>query len=259
MLTSEEAGLYAASLRDLRSTTDLALRTTKAAAQDLGRSMSSLIMLERHLWLTMTEMKEADKVPFLDAPVLSSSLFGPAVESLAERFTEAQKLSQAMRCDTSRNAPALLLLLVAPNLRRLNKQPNQRRKPLSLDLKEVDRIEGAHAQRDATPSWSAKDHGPKLPWIQCLRSPPDQSDRERKDSSLVIARPPCKQPLMCLLSPRSALGAEENVFLVPHGPTLAPGCPTGVIADKLKHIHFQKRANVLLSLPKASCPYTASF
>ncbi len=55
------------------------------------------MMLDRHLWLTMTEMKELDKVPFLDAPVSSGSLFGPAVEGLAERFTEAQKSSQAMR------------------------------------------------------------------------------------------------------------------------------------------------------------------
>ncbi len=39
---------------------------------------------ERHLWLTMTEIKEADKVPFLDAPILSGRLFGPAVEGFAE-------------------------------------------------------------------------------------------------------------------------------------------------------------------------------
>ncbi len=97
MLASEEAGLDAASLRDLRSATDLALRTTKATAQAIGRSMFSLVVLERHLWLTLTEMKEADKVPFLDAPVSSGNLFGPAVEGFAERFTEAQKLSQAMR------------------------------------------------------------------------------------------------------------------------------------------------------------------
>ncbi len=45
----------------------------------------------------MTEMKELNKVPFLDAPVSSGSLFGPAVEGLADRFTEAQKSSQAMR------------------------------------------------------------------------------------------------------------------------------------------------------------------
>ncbi len=44
----------------------------------------------------MTEMKEEGKFPFLDAPVLSGSLFGPAVEGFAERFTETQKSFQAM-------------------------------------------------------------------------------------------------------------------------------------------------------------------
>ncbi len=75
----------------------MALRATKATTQAIGRSMSSLIVLERHLWLTMTEIKEADKVPFLDAPVLSGSLFGPAVEGFAEHFTEAQKSSLAIQ------------------------------------------------------------------------------------------------------------------------------------------------------------------
>ncbi len=74
MLGNEEAGLDAASLRYLRSETELALRATKATAQAIGRSISNLIFLERHLWLTMTEMKEAEKVPFLDAPVLSACL-----------------------------------------------------------------------------------------------------------------------------------------------------------------------------------------
>ncbi len=97
MLPSEEAGLDSASLRDLRSVTDLALRATKATAQAIGRSMSSLIVLECPLWLTMMEMKEVDKVPFLDTPVLSGNLFGPAVEGFAECFTEAQKSSQAMQ------------------------------------------------------------------------------------------------------------------------------------------------------------------
>ncbi len=45
----------------------------------------------------MMEMKEADKGLFLHTPVMSGSLFGPAVEGFAERFTEAQKLSQVMR------------------------------------------------------------------------------------------------------------------------------------------------------------------
>ncbi len=42
MHASEEAGLDAASLRDLRSATDLALRATKATAQAIGHSMYSL-------------------------------------------------------------------------------------------------------------------------------------------------------------------------------------------------------------------------
>ncbi len=100
---SEEAGLDATSLGDLRSTTDLDLHARHQShrhprdIQAIGLSMSSLIVLERHLWLTMMEIKEVDKVPILDAPVSSGSLFEPAVEGFAERLTEGQKSSQAMR------------------------------------------------------------------------------------------------------------------------------------------------------------------
>ncbi len=86
-----------ATLRELRSATDLALRATKTTAQAIGRSMASLVVLERHLWLTLTEIKDVDKVSFLDATIYPSGLFGPAVEGFAEHFTEAQKASQAMR------------------------------------------------------------------------------------------------------------------------------------------------------------------
>ncbi len=44
----------------------------------------------------LMEIKYADKVPFLDSPVSPTGLFGPAVEGFAERFTVAQKSSQAM-------------------------------------------------------------------------------------------------------------------------------------------------------------------
>ncbi len=86
-----------ATLRELRSATDLALRATKTTAQAIGRSMASLVVLERHLWLTLMEIKDADRVSFLDAPISPSGLFEPAVKGFAERFTEAQKASQAMR------------------------------------------------------------------------------------------------------------------------------------------------------------------
>ncbi|KAL0176639.1 hypothetical protein M9458_028969, partial [Cirrhinus mrigala] len=94
---SDRSALDPATLTELRSATDLALRATKATAQAIGRSMASLVVLERHLWLTLTEIKDADKVPFLDAPISPTGLFGPSVEGFAERFSAAQKTSQAMR------------------------------------------------------------------------------------------------------------------------------------------------------------------
>ncbi|MGL4480145.1 MAG: hypothetical protein ACRCVK_18220 [Aeromonas veronii] len=51
--------------------TDLALRATKATAQAIGRSMASLVVLECHLWLNLTEIKDQDKTAFLDALVSS--------------------------------------------------------------------------------------------------------------------------------------------------------------------------------------------
>ncbi len=41
------------------------------------------------------------------------------------------------------------------------------------------------------------------------------------------------------------------MFLVPHGPTIVPWCPTAVTADKIKHIHFQKESKNLF-LPTIS-------
>ncbi len=38
------------------TTTDLALHATKATVQAIGRSLSSLVVLERYLWLTIAEM-----------------------------------------------------------------------------------------------------------------------------------------------------------------------------------------------------------
>ncbi len=146
-----------------------------------------------------------------------------------------------MQCNTSSlSATELLLLPVAPGLRRLSRQLNQRQPPLSPDLLRVGEIDGAHTRDNATPSRSAKDPVPRSPWIRRFRSPPDQPGRKRRGPSLATAGPPRKQPLMYLSPPRLTLGGEESVFMDPHGPTIAPRCPTAVIEDKIKHIHFQK-------------------
>lgn len=65
--------------------TDLALHATKVTAQDIARSMASLVVLGHHLWLNLTEIKEVDKTLFLDSLVSTFGLFGPAING----FTEA--------------------------------------------------------------------------------------------------------------------------------------------------------------------------
>ncbi len=61
--------------------------------------------------------------------------------------------SRLKQCDTSsQNAPALLLLPAALNLRRLSRQLSQRQPLLTPDLIRIGRIEGVHARHDATSS-----------------------------------------------------------------------------------------------------------
>ncbi len=83
----------------------------------------------------------------------------------------------------------------------------------------------------------------------CLRNPPEQPGRKRRGLSLATAGPPIKQPLLCFSPPRLTLGAEESVFTDPRGPTIAPRCPTAVIADKIKDI-FKKRAKIFSAYHK---------
>ncbi|KAL0151993.1 hypothetical protein M9458_052711, partial [Cirrhinus mrigala] len=64
--TLDEEGPDSAAFKKLRSATDLALRATKNTAQGIGRCMGSLIMLQRHLWLMLTDMRELEKVQRLD-------------------------------------------------------------------------------------------------------------------------------------------------------------------------------------------------
>ncbi len=83
-------------LSELHTTTDLALRVTKVTARSLGRAMSTMVVQERHLWLCLADMKEADKARFLNAPMSQTSLFGDAVENFAQQFSAAQKQTEAI-------------------------------------------------------------------------------------------------------------------------------------------------------------------
>ncbi len=101
-----EGGHDLAVLHELRAETDLALRATKVTAQSLGRAMSTLVVQERHLWLCLADMKEQEKVQFLNAPVSQTGLFGDAVESFAQQFSAAQKQTEAFKHIMRRRKPA---------------------------------------------------------------------------------------------------------------------------------------------------------
>ncbi len=79
-------------ITELRRTADLALRATKGTAHAIGRSMAALVAAERHLWLTLSDIREKDRVFLLDAPLAPSGLFGDTVESVVDRHQEARKV-----------------------------------------------------------------------------------------------------------------------------------------------------------------------
>lgn len=56
--------------KELCTATHLALQATKATAQAVGKTMANLVVLERHLWMDLTEIKDAEKMAFLDSPFL---------------------------------------------------------------------------------------------------------------------------------------------------------------------------------------------
>ncbi|KAI2652720.1 ORF V: Enzymatic polyprotein [Labeo rohita] len=199
---SDKSALDPATLTELRSATDLALRATKATAQAIGRSMASLVVLERHLWLTLTEIKDADKVPFLDAPISPTGLFGPSVEGFAERFSAAQKSSQAMQHFLPKR-----LSSTAASGRPKSAPPQQPVKPASTTPSAA-----AAAARPAKAE-------PRLRSRSARRYPFPKRERKRRGQSLALAGPPPKRPLLNLQAPRSMPGAEGGCLVPLRWPT----------------------------------------
>ncbi|XP_077057746.1 uncharacterized protein LOC143710638 [Siphateles boraxobius] len=82
---------------ELRAATDLALRATKVTARSLGLVMSTAVVQERHLWLNLADMRDAERSRLLDSPMYQAGLFGGAVEDFAQQFSTAQKQTEAIK------------------------------------------------------------------------------------------------------------------------------------------------------------------
>ncbi len=80
--TAEGGVLTPEATKDLRAATDFALMATKRAAQSVGKAMGFMVVLQRHLWLNLADLKDADRKVLLNAPISPSGLFGDAVETI---------------------------------------------------------------------------------------------------------------------------------------------------------------------------------
>lgn len=72
-------------LKELHRATDLSLCATKEIARAIGHSMAAMVVMERHLWLNLSGIKERDRTFFLYVPLSPHGLFGDAV-TVFERF-----------------------------------------------------------------------------------------------------------------------------------------------------------------------------
>ncbi len=94
----EGEGVNAEDIKELRKTADLSLRATKETTRAIVRSMAALVAAERHLWLTLSDIKYRDRVFLLYSLLSPSGPFnGNAVGAVVDRYQEAVKQAAAFQ------------------------------------------------------------------------------------------------------------------------------------------------------------------
>ncbi|MGH0136118.1 UNVERIFIED_CONTAM: hypothetical protein FKN15_010900 [Acipenser sinensis] len=81
---------------ELGMVSQLLVKLAQLNARAQGRSIASLVVARRQLWLSQARVQEPDKAPLLDAPITSGHTFGPAVEEMLQRSAKAREASQQM-------------------------------------------------------------------------------------------------------------------------------------------------------------------
>ncbi|MGH0150447.1 UNVERIFIED_CONTAM: hypothetical protein FKN15_016693 [Acipenser sinensis] len=69
----------------------LLVKLAQLNARAQGRSIASLVVARRQLWLSQARVQEHDKAPLLDAPITPGHTFGPAVEEMLQRSAKARE------------------------------------------------------------------------------------------------------------------------------------------------------------------------
>ncbi|MGH0149408.1 UNVERIFIED_CONTAM: hypothetical protein FKN15_015405 [Acipenser sinensis] len=81
---------------ELVTVSQLLVRLVQLNARAQGRSIASLVVARRQLWLSQARVQEPDKAPLLDAPITPGHTFGPVVEDMLQRSVKAREASQQM-------------------------------------------------------------------------------------------------------------------------------------------------------------------
>ncbi len=165
--------LEGGAVQELRTATDLALRATKVTARALGQTMSTLVVQEHHLWLTLADMRESDKHRLLDSPISQAGLFGKAVEDIAHQFSATQKQMEAFRHILPRRSAAVSTpppAAAPPSARRRGRPPaastSAPARPQQKPSQRPQRGAGRRkvAQPASAPAKPVKRQGRQRPW-----------------------------------------------------------------------------------------------
>ncbi|MGH0128847.1 UNVERIFIED_CONTAM: hypothetical protein FKN15_052904 [Acipenser sinensis] len=81
---------------ELALVAQLLVKIAQLNAQAQGRSIASLVVARRQLWLSQARVQEPEKAPLLHAPITPGHTFGPAVEEMLQRSAKAWEAFQQM-------------------------------------------------------------------------------------------------------------------------------------------------------------------
>ncbi len=120
----DESGRDPNAFTELRTAMDMALRATKATAQPICKAMAYLVVLKCHLWLKLMEIRDAEKMAFLDSQSRPRDCSGlPWTSS----WSVSLRLKSCCKCCIifCPSASAQQLLQVAPRLHPLSNPPSR--------------------------------------------------------------------------------------------------------------------------------------
>ncbi|KAI2653814.1 ORF V: Enzymatic polyprotein [Labeo rohita] len=270
-----ERGSDQGAMEELRAATDFALRATKVTARSLGQVMSTIVVQERHLWLTLAQMADVDKSRFLDAPISQGGL--SATPSRTSPSSSRRFKSRRRRLNTSCPAATFQPCPQGPNLRLLVAEgapprlPNNQLRPLLRYMTpdwQPD-VELAVGERRRPHLRSVPDAGnPEVErialWGRTTSTSPLPVEGRELSQKESILSPPVTERVNSLTSgvqapsslfeqrPRSVSSDSDSEPDVASAGTREEGCPTAVTSVNVPLIPLATRLGAWLQLPSPS-------